>query len=58
MVTVMVTVRNGERSGTVNGQKRLQNHVPGTFTFTLQKRENHCPTNIQTYHKIFHFFLI
>jgi hypothetical protein len=58
------TVRNDERSGTVNGQgrwtvrdveryatiilykvnglKRLQNHVHGTFTFTFQKRKKHC----------------
>jgi hypothetical protein len=36
------TFRQGqERSGTLDGLKRLQNHVHGTFTFTLQKRKNH-----------------
>jgi hypothetical protein len=43
----MVTVKNGERYETIilykiNGQKRLQNRVHGKFTFTFQKRKNHC----------------
>ncbi len=33
------TFRNGERSGTLNGLKRLQNHVYGTLTFKFQKRK-------------------
>ena len=33
------TVRDGERSGTLNG---LQNRGHGTFTFTLQYQKNHC----------------
>jgi hypothetical protein len=31
------TLRNGKkRSGTLNGRKRLQNHVHGTVKFTFQ----------------------
>ena len=36
------TFRNGERSGMLDGLKRLQNQVHGTFTFTLQKRKKYC----------------
>jgi hypothetical protein len=40
-------VKNGGRSekfmlNMTKGLERLQNHVYGTFTFTLQKLKNHC----------------
>jgi hypothetical protein len=56
--TVIVTVRNGERYETIilyiiNGQKRLQNQVHGAFTFTIQKRKNHCISFQKIYLTIF-----
>ena len=36
------TARNVGSSGTLDGLKRLQNHVNGTSTITLQKWKKHC----------------